>query len=208
MGQAESPNSPERTLFFSKFTKVSSQSMNYPFYFLRHGETQWNKDRICQGQMDSLLNDTGRAQAASAAVALKNEPIARIICSPLSRSRHTAEAVQKYHDLDIVFDDDLMEVNLGDHQGEPLGEWSREFWAGNYAPPNGETFQQFCDRVWAAMQRAIALGPSTLIVAHGGLLHAAHEFVNIEPEMRKFPNAQPLHITPSEGLWQRRVLGV
>ena len=104
--------------------------MNNPFYFLRHGETQWNKDKICQGQMDSQLNDTGRAQAASAAVALKDEPIARIICSPLSRTRHTAEAVQKYHDLEIVFDDDLREVNLGDHQGEPLGSWSSEFWQG------------------------------------------------------------------------------
>ena len=182
--------------------------MNHPFYFLRHGETQWNKDKICQGQMDSQLNDTGRAQATSAAIALKEEQIARIICSPLSRTRHTAEAVQKYHDLEIVFDDDLREVNLGDHQGKPLGNWALDFWQGNYAPPNGETYQQFCDRVWAAMQRAIALGPNTLIVAHGGLWMAAQEHVRLEPELKKSPNALPLYITQSDGIWQHRVLGM
>ena len=180
--------------------------MNNPFYFLRHGETQWNKDKICQGQMDSQLNDTGRAQAAKAAEALKNEPIDRIVCSPLSRARHTAETVAKYHDLDIQFDDDLMEVHLGDHQGKPLGDWANDFWAGNYAPPNGETFQQFCDRVWAAMQRAIALGPNTLIVAHGGLWLAAQEFVTFEPETRRSVNARPFHITPNEDVWQLRDL--
>ena len=181
--------------------------MKYPFYFLRHGETQWNLDKICQGQMDSQLNDTGRAQAKKAAEALKNEPIERIICSPLSRTRHTAEAVVKYHDLEIQFDDDLMEVHLGDHQGEPLGDWSAEFWAGNYAPPNGETYQQFCDRVWAAMQRAVALGPNTLIVAHGGLWMAAQEHVSLKPELKRSPNALPLHITPSKDQWLHRVLG-
>ncbi len=180
--------------------------MNHPFYFLRHGETQWNKDKICQGQMDSQLNDTGRAQAEKAALALKNEPIERIICSPLSRTRHTAEAVAKFHNLEIQFDDDLMEVNLGDHQGKPIGDWATDFWVGKYDPPNGETFQQFCDRVWAAMQWAIALGPNTLIVAHGGLWLAAHQFVGVEPPMLKSANALPLQITQKAGIWQHRVL--
>ncbi len=181
--------------------------MDHAFYFLRHGETQWNKDRICQGQMDSQLNDTGRAQAEAAAEVLKDEPVERIICSPLSRTRHTAEAVAKHHDLEIVFDDDLMECNLGDHQGQPIGDWAPRYWTGDYAPPNGETFEQFSDRVWAAMQRAIALGPNTLIVAHGGLWIAANTIVQMNPPMRIPTNALPLHVVPAKGVWRHRVLG-
>lgn len=179
----------------------------HPFYFLRHGETQWNKDRITQGQLDSQLNATGRAQALRAGEILKNEPIARIVASPLSRARHTAEAVAAHHDIEIRFDEGLMECNLGDHQGEPHGDWLPNYWTGDYDPPNGETFHQFCERVWQAMQRAVALGPDTLIVAHGGLWLAAREFVSIEPPLIPMPNALPIHIKPTGKSWHQRVLG-
>ena len=178
-----------------------------PFYFLRHGETHWNVDKIVQGQFDSQLNDNGREQAKVAGEVLRGEPIERIICSPLSRTKHTAEAVAKHHNLEIVFDDDLMECNLGDHQGDPHGDWIPDYWKGKYAPPNGETFQQFRERTWNAMQRAIALGPNTLIVAHGGLWLAAQEYVSVDPAMRLINNALPIAVTPSSGTWKYQVLG-
>ena len=177
------------------------------FYFLRHGQTKWNVEKIVQGQLDSQLNDTGREQAKLAAKVLRNEPIERIICSPLSRTRHTAEAVAEFHDLEIQFDDDLMECHLGDHQGHPQGQWVPEYWKGNYAPPNGETFQQFHSRVWNAMQRAIALGPNTLIVAHGGLWLAAQEYVTLDPAMRLITNALPVAVQPTQDTWKYQVLG-
>ena len=176
------------------------------FYFLRHGQTQWNKDKIVQGQADSQLNDAGRAQALRAAKILKTEPIARIVASPLSRTKHTAEAVAAENGLEIIFDDDLMECNLGDHQGEPYGDWIPDYWAGNYAPPNGEAFQQFRERVWGAMQNAIRLGPNTLIVAHGGLWLAAQEYVALEPPMRLTQNALPLSVTQKGDTWAYEIL--
>ncbi|MCP4047018.1 MAG: histidine phosphatase family protein, partial [Gammaproteobacteria bacterium] len=72
---------------------------DHPFYFLRHGETQWNKDRMTQGQLDAKLNSRGILQAERAADILRNEPIDRIVSSPLSRARHTAEAVALHHDV-------------------------------------------------------------------------------------------------------------
>ena len=36
-------------------------------YFIRHGETDFNKQRLLQGQLDIELNDTGIAQAKIAA---------------------------------------------------------------------------------------------------------------------------------------------
>jgi broad specificity phosphatase PhoE len=58
-----------------------------PFYFVRHGETDWNKQRIYQGSSDVPLNDTGIGQARSIAALLKKESIAHIVASPLLRGQ-------------------------------------------------------------------------------------------------------------------------
>ena len=134
-------------------------AFDHPFYFLRHGETEWNRTHRTQGQLDAQLNAKGRAQAQRAADLLRNEPIERIVASPLSRARHTAEAVAAHHDVEIVFDEALMECHLGDHQGKPHGPWLLEYWTGAYDPPNGETFGEFSERAWNALQRATSCGP-------------------------------------------------
>ena len=178
-----------------------------PFYFLRHGETEWNKTGKTQGQLDSQLNDTGRAQAARAAEALAGEPIERIIASPLSRALHTAQAAAAKHGIEVETDEGLMECHLGDHQGGPHGPFLPAFFRNEYDPPNGETFIQFRDRVWDAMQRAVARGPNTLIVAHGGLWIAARHKVAMTPDLDRMPNALPLHVTPKGETWEHRVCG-
>jgi len=186
---------------------TDTMAFKHPFYFLRHGETEWNKTGRTQGQLDAPLNQAGRDQAARAAGLLRDEPIERIVCSPLSRARHTAEAVAGEHGLEIATDDDLMECHLGDHQGGPHGSWLQAYWSGDYDPPNGETLDSFRQRVWRAMARAVALGPNTLIVAHGGLWIAAQAFVAIEPSLLRMPNALPVHVTPDEARWRHRVVG-
>ncbi|MEM8749052.1 MAG: histidine phosphatase family protein [Pseudomonadota bacterium] len=179
----------------------------HPFYFLRHGETDWNRERITQGQSDSQLSDKGRDQALRAGELLANEPIERIVASPLTRVRHTAAAVAKHHDIEIMFDEGLKECHLGDMQGKPHGPWLADYWTGDFDPPNGERFDEFADRVWQAMQRAVALGPNTLIVAHGGLWIAALNFTRAEPHLMPMPNALPLHVTPVDGVWHHRTVG-
>ena len=182
-------------------------AFEHAFYFLRHGETEWNKTGRTQGQLDAQLNETGRAQAARAAEALADEPIVRIIASPLSRALHTAQAVAAKHGIEVETDDELMECHLGEHQGGPHGPFLPAFFRGEYDPPGGETFIQFRDRVWAAMQRAVARGPNTLIVAHGGLWIAARQFVTMTPDLDRSPNALPLHVTPAGDHWTHRVCG-
>ena len=179
----------------------------HPFYFLRHGETEWNRTRRTQGQLDSQLNEIGREQARHAAERLRAAPLERIVSSPLSRARHTAQAVAAHHDIEILLDHDLMECHLGDHQGEPHGPWLARYWRGEYDPPNGEPYSDFCTRVWSAMARAVACGPNTLIVAHGGLWKAASEYVVMEPNLIPLPNAVPLHVSPGEGAWSQRLVG-
>jgi probable phosphoglycerate mutase len=181
--------------------------LNRPFYFLRHGETHFNRERRTQGQFDAKLNHRGRVQAQRAAEALRGEPIERIVASPLSRAHDTARAVAAVLGLEIATDPGLMECHLGDHQGQPHGPWLREYFLGNYVPPNGERFEDFCTRIWAAMQRAVALGPNTLIVAHGGLWIAARRHVAVDPDLARTPNALPLYVEPEAGRWRHRVVG-
>lgn len=182
-------------------------AFEHSFYFLRHGETDWNRNGRTQGQLDSSLNELGWSQAEDAAERLSGEPIERIIASPLQRARNTAEVVAKHHGLEVILDDGLKECHLGDHQGEAHGPWLGEYWQGRYDPPNGETLSEFSERVWEAMQQAVAQGPNTLIVAHGGLWIAAHSYVTIAPALTRMPNALPLRVTPAEGRWAHRVIG-
>jgi 2,3-bisphosphoglycerate-dependent phosphoglycerate mutase len=56
--------------------------------FVRHGETQENRDKVIQGQMDSQLNELGRRQADAVAFALRDVPFTRALSSDLSRAKH------------------------------------------------------------------------------------------------------------------------
>lgn len=182
-------------------------AFKHPFYFLRHGETTWNAGKRTQGQLNSPLSDLGWEQARAAGQAMKDEPIERIIASPLDRAFFTAQEVGKVKGIEVVFDENLMECHLGDNQNQPHGPWLAEYFEGKYDPPNGETFPDFCKRVWQAMQSAVAQGPNTLIVAHGGLWLAARQYVSVDPDLKRMPNALPLHVTPAADRWEHRICG-
>ncbi|MEM7506484.1 MAG: histidine phosphatase family protein [Pseudomonadota bacterium] len=179
----------------------------HPFYFLRHGETDFNHDRRFQGQLDSQLNETGLAQAAMAADALKTEPISAIVASPLSRARVTAEMVAEARGETVKTDAGLMECHLGIHQGEPYAPWLSDYWTGGFAPEGGEDFWQFRARVFPAMRRIVAGGANRLIVAHGGLWYAARSLVRMEPDLDRMPNALALYIQPDGDRWDVRLVG-
>ena len=181
--------------------------IDHTFYFLRHGETTWNAVGRTQGQLDAPLSDLGREQAASAAAALKGEPVERIVASPLSRARDTAEAAAAALGLDVTFDEELMEFNAGEWQGQLRGERIRAYFAREQDPPGGESFDVFAERSWNAIRRAASLGPNTLIVCHGGLWYAMQQYVQIAPRLWPMPNALPIHVTPSNGDWNARVVG-
>ncbi|MFN3262609.1 MAG: histidine phosphatase family protein [Pikeienuella sp.] len=180
--------------------------IGHRFWFLRHGETTWNAIGKTQGQLDAPLSDLGRAQAAEAARLLASEPISRIVASPLSRARHTAEAAAEATGAALEFDPDLMECHLGELQGQPRGEFVREYFEGTWNPPGGEPYAAFAARVRAAMMRAVT-GPGVLIVAHGGLWHAACGAASITPRLWPMPNALPIRVTPGPAEWRAEPLG-
>ena len=93
-------------------------------YFLRHGETEWNRQRRVQGQIDTDLNETGlgqaRQMAAKLAEVLPDPSGFQLLASPLKRTRQTMAAVLAAYGLDeghVTFDDRLVELNFGIFEG-------------------------------------------------------------------------------------------
>ncbi|MDB5416108.1 MAG: phosphoglycerate mutase [Rubritepida sp.] len=172
-----------------------------PFWFLRHGETDWNAEGLSQGQTDVPLNHVGLMQAKRAARTLHPIPIKTIVSSPLSRARVTAEYAAEKLGLPVSFDDDLKEVNFGVQEGEPMGNWYDDWISGKYTPEGAEPFAVLRARCVAAINRATALPGPVLVVAHGALWRAFRYEAGLPANVRT-PNALPLHARPVNGKWE------
>lgn len=172
-----------------------------PFWFLRHGETDWNAEGRSQGRTDIPLNKVGLAQAERAARTLLGQGIATIVASPLSRARVTAETVAAKLGLPIAaIDEELQEVCFGEQEGQPMGDWYDDWIAGSYTPEGAESFAGLRARTVAAINRATAMPGPVLVVAHGALWRAFRWEAGLPPNVRT-PNALPLLARPGAQGW-------
>ena len=71
-------------------------------FFIRHGQTLWNKELKYQGHSDIELSEEGLRQAEQVAARLRHEPFSAIYSSDLSRAVVTAKKVASYHSLPIT----------------------------------------------------------------------------------------------------------
>lgn len=138
------------------------------FYYLRHGETDWNRARRQHGQTDILLNWTGRAQADAAAPLLADCGIATICTSPLRRARETADIVNRVLGLDLVVADGLIEGNWGVGEGRINDGWY-ERWRDGSELQGAETHADFVACSLEAINEALTYPGPVLIVGHGGV---------------------------------------
>jgi probable phosphoglycerate mutase len=132
-------------------------------YLVRHGETEFNRERRIQGHVDSPLTELGVRQAKAVGGLLRDlirEPDGwRIVSSPLGRARSTAEIIAaRLGGLTVELDDRLKEMSWGEHDGRLRAEleaehpdtFGRTGWA--FDASAGETYDQVCERVgsWLA----------------------------------------------------------
>lgn len=154
------------------------------FLLVRHGETDWNRDKRFQGQIDVPLNDYGRVQAGQAATFLQALPIDRAVSSPMLRPKETAEIILQAHpDVELHLNSLLCEISHGQWEGkleaEIEAEYPGELTQWQKAPetvqmPEGENLQQVWQRAVQAWQEILAATPepqadrpvTTLVVAH------------------------------------------
>lgn len=154
-------------------------------YYLRHGETDWNRENRLQGQRDIPMNANGRAQARRCGELLR-ELLARepdvtpdFVASPLGRARQTMELARTALGLDPAayrVDERLAEISFGEWEGYTLAELGkhspdavaardREKWT--YKPPGAESYSEMSLRVrgwYDSLERV------TVAVSHGGVL--------------------------------------
>jgi broad specificity phosphatase PhoE len=171
-----------------------------PFWYLRHGETDWNAQGLSQGSIDIRLNATGIAQARSAAQQLLHRGIATIVASPLSRARVTAEIVAETLGLPVLFDQDLKEVNWGVQEGQPTSNWFADWTDSGFAPEGGETFAQLRHRATAGVNRALEHPAEVLVVAHGAVFRVLRAAMGLDAHMRT-RNAVPMRCAPGVDGW-------
>ena len=149
-------------------------------YVVRHGQTDWNRDGAVQGRYDVPLNETGRAQAREAGVALQGIHIDKCYCSPAARARETAEIALDGRDVPIVFDNRLVEIAYGDYEGTNwrLPEYQKARRRIAYRNKNGESYLDVAFRVYGFLEeiREEAEKSNVLLVCHGGVGRVIHSY--------------------------------
>ena len=149
---------------------------------VRHGETDWNRDRRLQGHADPELNGEGLRQADELARSLAVEPPAAVYASDLRRARRTAEVVAERLGLPVATDARLREIDVGEWSGLHVHEVAERFPAGytrwreltGHGWERGETYDELGARVLAALSEIAARHPgeTVLVVTHGGPIRA------------------------------------
>jgi uncharacterized phosphatase len=141
------------------------------FAFIRHGQTNWNRDDRLQGSSDIPLNDFGRQQAADAIAVLAGTQWDAIVSSPLSRARETAEIIAAGLGIELGPSyDELIERHYGDGEGA-TAEIIAEQWP-DHQYPGLESLDSVIARAKVALDTIAATygDKNVVIVCHGTLI--------------------------------------
>ncbi len=150
-------------------------------YIMRHGATDWNKNRRLQGRTDIPLNTEGRQMAARAAAEYADVHFDICYCSPLSRAKETAEIVLKNRNIPIICDERLVEMSFGAYEGAqdsfPAAEGPMAAFFNrpeSYIPPEGaESFFELYERTGEFLEKVakplVGSGKDVIIVGHGAM---------------------------------------
>lgn len=148
------------------------------FFLLRHGETEWNRERRIMGRRPVPLSERGHEQLLLLAPHLANLGITRVWTSPLARARSSAELIAaELGGLPVLEDEGLTEVHYADWEGktfrdlvdDPAFLAFRDDPLGTPCPGGGESLREVQERVFAAMARIAAAsdGEPAIVVSHG-----------------------------------------
>lgn len=157
--------------------KVNQPVRNKKVALVRHGETDWNKNELIQGQSDIPLNQTGLLQAKRVADWLiKNGTWDYLYASSLSRARMTAVTIGGYLNLNPIICDTLAERKFGALEGLTPVEREQLYpkrLEDESTVPGLELRQDFQERVLKTFEAVMneAAGPNIIIVSHGGWIN-------------------------------------
>lgn len=154
---------------------------------VRHGQTDWNLDRRIQGSTDIPLNETGRADARTAAAHLAEGTHHAIYTSPLLRARETAEIISAELGLGApVLVPDIREREFGEGEGMLVSEYMETYGGWQSEVPGAETLGDVAVRALRALdaiardsrRRSTPAAESVVVVAHGGVIRSLIDHVS------------------------------
>ena len=148
-------------------------------YLIRHGETDYNVSRRYQGMWgESRLTENGKRQAAAGRTLISSIPFDRIYSSAALRTRETC-AILFPEKHDIVFEDDIREVDVGWlthlYSKEARAKYVEEFKVADaehsFKMFDGESPQETLARAKKVIDRTVKNGGERVaIVSHGAFI--------------------------------------
>lgn len=155
-------------------------------YITRHGQTDGNLYKIMDGIRDIDLNDTGKEQAKIARDNLKDKKIDLIICSPLTRTKHTMEIIN-INNIPVIYDNRIIERDCGEFTGKPFESLDRD-WYWNYNNKTNydkaENMKDLFKRVYDFLDeiKIKYKDINVLLVTHSGISKVINCYFNGVPE--------------------------
>jgi broad specificity phosphatase PhoE len=162
------------------------------FYFLRHGETEFNRLKLIAGSTDVELNDTGLAQARAAVELVRPLGIGHVASSGLRRARDTAAVVAAALGVPHTVQVGLAERNWGALEAKP-----QSLRRSGETPVGAETVDQFISRTRAALAK-IDASRTPLVVAHSGTYRVLCRLLALDAGGEAIANCHPVRFTPPE----------
>jgi broad specificity phosphatase PhoE len=185
-----------------------------PFYFIRHGQTDWNKENKIMGQIDIPLNAVGLEQAQTAAKNIAHLEISHIVSSPLKRALQTAQVISKNMNIPITVIDELTQNYQGVLEGRNKAEVINEItiksliehWRMGGDIEGAEHWSDFVSRITLALNTALTVSSDKkpiLIVAHKPVYWALLHILNIKTTDMDTKNCGIYFFKPnnSDGTW-------
>lgn len=147
-------------------------------YIVRHGQTDWNVQKLLQGKTDIELNEEGIRQAKEVAKFIDLDKIDVCICSPLKRTRKTAELIVG-DKVPIIYDELVLERGFGNYEGKPIvfdliaKQWDYKI---NDSDEDIETIQDCLKRAGEFLNKINKeyKNKNILIVSHGSFIKTLH----------------------------------
>lgn len=134
-----------------------------PFYFVRHGQTDYNKSNKIMGQIDIPLNKAGLLQAETVAKSIVQLKISHIISSPMKRAVQTSEIIASTINKPFTVIDELMQNYLGVWEGRSKEEFINktgienllDYWKTGGNIQGAESWSNFVSRTSTALSSAL-----------------------------------------------------
>ncbi|HLD32631.1 MAG TPA: class I tRNA ligase family protein, partial [Candidatus Peribacteraceae bacterium] len=191
-----------------RFTKITA---------LRHGESEGNLIPIYQGKVPGTnLTQSGRKQAKELAKHFKNEKIRTVYCSPLSRTKQTAEILAKQIGAEVRVDERLREVSFGEYEGKTVDFSDLSFLKARRAhkletgKPESiyhfegmETWNAVAERIGSFLHEILPKHRSehVLVVTHADPIQNIRSFFTGQDPMKLSHQPYPRYLQPYTFFW-------